>query len=92
MPLSCTDPGYSTYLDQFGKVKRRTLTCHPSEEEEKMIIQNWKSSWDTKILGPTSVKTQLKAASSSQQSSVNLEIFLRIAVRTALLLAASSQK
>ena len=39
----CIDPRYSTYLDQFGKVKQLMQTYHPSEKE-KMIMQNWKSS------------------------------------------------
>ena len=52
----CIDPRHATFLDQFGKVKQLMQTYHPNEEEEKMIIQNWKSSWDSKVLGPTSVK------------------------------------
>ena len=57
-----------------------------------MTIQNWKSSWDAKILGPTSVKTQLKAVLFSQQSSGIFPNLPRTAVKTTLLLAASSQK
>ena len=71
------DPRLPTRLEQLDKVKRLTLTYHPSEEEEKMIIQSWKSSWDSKALGPISVKTQLKAALLSRQSSVSLETFLK---------------
>ena len=57
-------------------------TYHPSDEEEKMIIQNWKSSWDSKILGPISVKTQLKAVLFSQQYSQDLENFLQNLLKT----------
>ena len=66
----------------LGKVKQWMQTYHPSDEEEKMIIQNWKSSWDSKILGPISVKTQLKAVLFSQQHSSNLEIFLQNLLKT----------
>ena len=47
-----------------------------------MIIQNWKSSWDANVLGPTSVKTQLKSVLFSQQSSSNLETFLKNLLKT----------
>ena len=71
----CIDPRYATNLEQYGKVKQLMQTYHPSEEEEKMIVQNWKSSWDAKVLGPFQVKSQLKATLFSQQHAANLEIF-----------------
>ena len=80
--LWCIDPRYSTYLEQYGRVKQLMQTYHPSEEEEKMIIQNWKSSWDSKILGPISVKTQLKTVLFSQQHSQDLEKFLQNLLKT----------
>ena len=47
-----------------------------------MIIQNWKSSWDSKILGPISVKTQLKAVLFSQQHPSKLDFFLQNLLKT----------
>lgn len=41
-----------------------------------MIIQNWKSSWDTNVLGPTQVKSQLKYRLFSQPSVLDFGFFL----------------
>ena len=75
------DPRLAAYLEQRGKAKRLTQTYHPSDEEEKTIIQSWKSSWSSKALGLISAKTQLKAALSSQQRSSKLEAFLQSLLR-----------
>ena len=61
----------------FRYITVLTQRCQPTEEEEKIIIQNWKSSWDAKILGPSSVKSQLKAVLFSQQYVNKLETFTK---------------
>ena len=72
----CIDPRYSTYLNQYGRVVQLTQQHHPNLEEQKTIMQNWKSSWESKVLGPSSVKSQLKSVLFSQQHVEKLEIFL----------------
>ena len=54
------DPRFPTFLSQYGKVKQLIDTYSPTAEEEKMIVESWKKTWDEKILGPQQVKTQLK--------------------------------
>ena len=71
------DPRYPTFLSQYGKIKSLIDTYSPTAEEEKMIVESWKKSWDEKILGPPQVKTQLKASLFTQQNMASLEIFMK---------------
>ena len=60
-------------MSQYGKVKQLIDTYSPTAEEEKMIVESWKKTWDEKILGPQQVKTQLKATLFIPQNMVSLE-------------------
>ena len=71
------DPRYPTFLSQFGKVKSLIDTYSPTEEEEKMILESWKKSWDDKILGPQQVKTQLKASLFTPKNMTSLDNFMK---------------
>ena len=44
------DPRARYFLTQHGQVKSYMSQYHPTEEEEAMIIQQWKSSWDSEVL------------------------------------------
>ena len=55
---------------------------HTTAEEEAMIIQHWKPSWDSEVLGPKAVKSQLKSVLFLQQHLVSLETFLQNLLKT----------
>ena len=50
------DPRFPTFLSQYGKVKQLIDTYSKTAEEEKMIVESWKKTWDEKILGPQQVQ------------------------------------
>ena len=41
----CVDPRYPTFLRQYGEVKNILDVYSPTQEEQKLIIDYWKSTW-----------------------------------------------
>ena len=78
----CIDPRFSTYLSQYGKVKSLTQQYNPTIEEQQTIVNYWKTSWDSKVLGPVSVKSQLKQILFSPKHMANLDDFLKNLLKT----------
>ena len=71
------DPRYPTFLQQYGKVKNILDIYSPTEEEQRLIMEYWKTTWNEKVLGPTQVKAQLKSTLFSATKTTSLDTFMK---------------